>query len=590
MGVLPSIQHQDAAVPDVELGKGGKQGATETPFTWNCTLDHVVGPTVHSWKERSLGLDLGDELGKNLPHGVWADDFLIFNTGLAETKLMLQELTDALALGKLSWKPGSMSFLANEAALRSLDPEECKGPSVLDASGNPVFIPRVESMTVLGILAGSKGSTCAALEHRLTASQAHFWARPSQLTCKRTNLRARLLRLYTTVMATFIWGAGGWLLTTGLLCRVESFELSLLRRVIQVPRNVSESWVDYMKRSATIARKYLSDFGIDSLAVRILSRLHGWAGHLPRLPYDSAQNRVLQFRSLTWWLRLQEMGNHWGPRNLFGWRRHRPGKFPRWESQLYRFFPDWVVQASGRSLWRHSLTIFIKRELLLLGARNSSHKAPLLELPGPSPNMINDDTDHLVQPSLLASLNLGGNLWHAPVQQPGRSCQVICLTDSNSVIQQMLGKIPCADPLLRCVRDSAARTLHKLSASLKTPWHKLLACNPCQQNTRATSLATLALRGRHSSDARNPYLKFVHRSRRPLVVRACFAESVSSENLCAFGLCINLQSDPGWVEVFSCSVFLGSCLKNSLCAVQACGCALLALPSLLPSLPALSSE
>ena len=80
VGVFLSIQHQDAVVPDVELGKGGKQGATETPFTWNCTLDHVVGPIVRSWKERSLGLDLGDELGKNLTHGVWADDFLVFST------------------------------------------------------------------------------------------------------------------------------------------------------------------------------------------------------------------------------------------------------------------------------------------------------------------------------------------------------------------------------------------------------------------------------------------------------------------------------------------------------------------------------
>ena len=71
-----------------------------------------MAPTVLSWKERGLGLDLGDGTDKNLTHGVWADDFLIFSTGLAETKPMLQELTDALALGKLSWKPGSMSFLA----------------------------------------------------------------------------------------------------------------------------------------------------------------------------------------------------------------------------------------------------------------------------------------------------------------------------------------------------------------------------------------------------------------------------------------------------------------------------------------------
>ena len=37
-------------VPDVDLGKGCKQGAKETPFLWNVTLDDVVGPTVVSWE------------------------------------------------------------------------------------------------------------------------------------------------------------------------------------------------------------------------------------------------------------------------------------------------------------------------------------------------------------------------------------------------------------------------------------------------------------------------------------------------------------------------------------------------------------
>ena len=90
-----------------------------------------------------------------------------------------------------------------------------------------------------------------------------------------------------------------------------------------------------------------------SLSIYIYIHLY-WAGHLARLHCDSAQHRVLQFRSLTWWLRLQEIGNHWDPRNLSGWRHHRPGKFPRWESQLYRLFPNWTVQASDRSLWRLS--------------------------------------------------------------------------------------------------------------------------------------------------------------------------------------------------------------------------------------------
>ena len=66
-------------MPDVDLGKGGKQGAKETPFLWNVTLDDVVGPTVVSWEDNCYGLDLDDGL-KRISHAVWADDFLVFSS------------------------------------------------------------------------------------------------------------------------------------------------------------------------------------------------------------------------------------------------------------------------------------------------------------------------------------------------------------------------------------------------------------------------------------------------------------------------------------------------------------------------------
>jgi hypothetical protein len=42
------------------------------------------------------------------------------------------------------------------------------------------------------------------------------------------------------------------------------------------------------------------------------------------------------------------------------------------------------------------------------------------------------------------------------------------------------------------------------------------------------------------------------------------------------------------IEIFSCSAFLEGCSNGSLCAMQSCGCALLALASLLSSRPVLS--
>ena len=283
---------------------------------------------------------------------------------------MVQGLTDAWGAGELSWKPGGLSVMANDAALRDLDLASCQGFAVTGTEGNPILVPRTSGMPVLGILLGQHGGTPAAMEYRLTAANAHFWARKAQLTCRRISLRARLLRLSATVMASLLWGAGGWLLSVACLNRLETFELSLLRRVVQVPRLVFENWVDYLKRIACVARDLLQKWGIDSLAVRVLTRIHVWSGHLVRLPATSPQARALKFRNEESWAHAQELGNLWGPLNKSNWRHSRPGRFSRWEHQLIRVLQNWAQKALDRTNWRLTLYTFLKTSLDLLGARD----------------------------------------------------------------------------------------------------------------------------------------------------------------------------------------------------------------------------
>ena len=285
--------------------------------------------------------------------------FLLFSSSMEQMFCMVQELADALGTGKLSWKPGSLSVMANDAALRDLDLASCQGFSVTDTEGNPILVSRTSELPVPGILLDQHGGTPAAMEYRLTAANAHFWARRAQLTCRRISLRARFLRLCTTVMASLLWGAGGWLLLVACLNRLGTFELSLLRRVIQVLRLVSENWVDYLRRVACVARDLLQKWGIDSLAVRVLTRIHGWSGHLVRLPATGPQARALKFRNEVWWAHTQELGNQWDPLNKFNWRHSRPGRPSRWEHQLIRVLQNWGQKALDRTTWRLTLYIFL---------------------------------------------------------------------------------------------------------------------------------------------------------------------------------------------------------------------------------------
>ena len=54
-----SISLQGLCTPPVSLGKGGKQGSTETPCNWNCLLDFLLTPLILSWTSKKFGVDLG---------------------------------------------------------------------------------------------------------------------------------------------------------------------------------------------------------------------------------------------------------------------------------------------------------------------------------------------------------------------------------------------------------------------------------------------------------------------------------------------------------------------------------------------------
>lgn len=143
------------------------------------------------------------------------------------------------------------------------------------------------------------------MEHRFTAGLHHQYARQHQLACKGVPERLRLGRFYSTVASSILCGSGGWTLPASSVSRLESLELSLLRRSVAPHREPGEGFVGYMKRSAGYCRRLLVNKKFQGLAASALCRLHGWAGHVARLPIESFIRRVMNFKSLSWWRQLQ---------------------------------------------------------------------------------------------------------------------------------------------------------------------------------------------------------------------------------------------------------------------------------------------
>ena len=241
----------------------------------------------------------------------------------------------------------SLRFLMDapaEASFRGGPPESF---CTLDRSCAPLRFTRVSSMEVLGALVDGEGDSLCSLEHRLAATLKHFLARyPQHVQADGT--QSGVKRLYGTVFRSMLHGAGGWTLSQALLAMIESFELSLLRRIVQVPKDPGEGFAPYMLRSATSIRGWIRRPGQTTLATLVLGAVHGWAGHLARLPADSPITRVLRYRNFGWWRETQFVLGRTDHLNRLQWRHSRPGQFARCLLGTPRSALDLARDRSGR--------------------------------------------------------------------------------------------------------------------------------------------------------------------------------------------------------------------------------------------------
>ena len=139
------IRLQDSEADGIPLGKGGRQGAAQTPTEWNFLLDFALADTVRRWQDLGYGADLGDGL-PHLTHCCWADDLFWLSASFDEFACTSRDLTAALADCHNSWKPDSLSFMANRVAAQNLPVTWCSAFPVLTMSGAPLWFERVEAM------------------------------------------------------------------------------------------------------------------------------------------------------------------------------------------------------------------------------------------------------------------------------------------------------------------------------------------------------------------------------------------------------------------------------------------------------------
>ena len=141
---------------------------------------------------------------------------------------------------------------------------------------------------------------------------------------------------------------------------LESWGARMIARVVVVKRAPDDDGVSHWRKMHRVGHTLLKTCG--GVNIHRRRRLHGFAGHIARVPEGTLYN-ALRTRSLSWWRAFQS-------RKLV---KH-PGRFSawRWEQQfedLYgveaSIFVDedvgWRALASDRGTWRAQQALFAQR-------------------------------------------------------------------------------------------------------------------------------------------------------------------------------------------------------------------------------------
>jgi hypothetical protein len=330
---------------EVLLDKAGRQGASETPELWNRYFDSAVSRAREIFREKGLGLLFQ---GDGIEHSdfsvdilYWADDVYIFGQSESMCREMFIVLSAELAKLNLRWKEGSVSFIDNCAS------NDCVVHESWETPVGTYEVANTPAMTALGVLFDRDGSTMASVKHRLKC----FWASWSlcrNLLCdRRVPLRSRILKFYSALGKTLLYGSGGWTLNPAVLREIQNAEAICLFAMSCRKPHPWESKEDFNMRIRGFIEATLAKCGSMTLAMQCCYSYFGWAGHVMRLPEHSFVRRLVLWKNILWLRVHQDL-------QAVRWDRMASrGRPSRWENALESgIHACWGSLAYDRAAWR----------------------------------------------------------------------------------------------------------------------------------------------------------------------------------------------------------------------------------------------
>eukprot|EP00973_Karenia_brevis_P044840 6211056-Karenia_brevis.AAC.1 len=178
-----------------------------------------------------LKLDDGNSLGfvtRHLSHLIWADNCYLYSGTLEGIKKMLEQVTDALELWDLYWKPESLEIMA------------CNVPDSIAETGQTLTIKSAkgyvwefafkDDMYTLGDRLDKKASSDTSLKHHMAKASATFSSKKPCLCDKRFSYKKRLDNFYRVAGSAFLFMSGSWHLTKTIALQIKAWGNRKLRK------------------------------------------------------------------------------------------------------------------------------------------------------------------------------------------------------------------------------------------------------------------------------------------------------------------------------------------------------------------------
>jgi len=356
----------------------------------------------------------------------WADDFTVVASGIMELQIMLSELASTLFAHGIRLKQTKSHWIANQHAWAALGrssfdlvatvsanlgmqlaeergedehytslvrPEDERDQDAYEqelchdwsADGVPTIVVHDElpgpaegccavrfslasELVVLGACLSADADAPTAVEFALSRAR-HQWIRRRKQLCRmRVPLSKRIARYHATVCLTALHGLEGIPLSQTVLGQLQSFDRRCLRAMLGMRKRDEEGWVAFRSRQNRLLRRVFRKMGRTELAAQLLSKYHGWAGHVTRLGRHHLAAQWATTNTVEDW-HLSQAIHQEDVKNSTGWRHGGAGRIVRWEGMLVKVYGDlWRQRAADRRAWRSDRSTFIFEACnLLLG-------------------------------------------------------------------------------------------------------------------------------------------------------------------------------------------------------------------------------